>query len=168
MGLQDQDSFDGSIEHYKIHLATKCFTQKYEIYHEETFILVAQIGYVALLVATASRSWGIFWMDVKNSFLNEDLSKEVYMQPPIDLSIASNKVCRLCCTLYRFKQASQAWLVKFRSTFSCLGYFASPYDSSLFIHLIDKGTILLLLHVDDINIISDDLSGIQEIEDFLI
>lgn len=52
--------------------------------------------------------------------------------------------------------------------FSSLGYFASPSDSALFLHLINKGTILLLLYVDDINIINDDLSVIQELKDFLI
>ena len=32
-------------------------------------------------------------MDVKNAFLNMNLSEEVYMQPLLGLSIESNKVC---------------------------------------------------------------------------
>ena len=48
-----------------------------------------------------------------------------------------------------------------------MGYTVSLYDSALFLRRIDKGTILLLLYVDDIIIIGDDLSGIQELKDFL-
>ena len=44
---------------------------------------------------------------------------------------------------------------------------ASHYDSALFLCRIDKDTILLLLYVDDMIITGDDLSGIQELKDFL-
>ena len=37
----------------------------------------------------------------------------------------------------------------------------------LFLRCIDKDTILLLLYMDDMNIIDDDLSGIQELKDLL-
>ena len=106
-------------------------------------------------------------MDVKNAFLNRELSEEVYMQPPLGLFVDSNKVCHLRCALYGLKQASRAWFAKFSSTIFRLGYTASPYDSTLFLCCTNKGTILLLLYVDDMIIIGDDLSGIQELKDFL-
>ena len=106
-------------------------------------------------------------MDVKNAFLNGDLSEEVYMQPPPGLSVESNKVCHLRRALYGLKQAPRAWFAKFSSTILRLGYTASPYDSALFLRRTDKGTILLLLYVDDMIITGDALSGIQELKYFL-
>ena len=105
-------------------------------------------------------------MDVKNAFLNGDLSEEVYMQHSYGLLVESNKVCHLRRALYGLKQAPQAWFAKFSSTIFRLGYTASPYDSALLFHCTDKGIILLLLYVDDMIITSDNLSGIQELKDF--
>ena len=106
-------------------------------------------------------------MDVKNAFLNGDLSEEIYMQPPPSLSVDSNKVCHLRRAHYGLKQASRVWFAKFSSTISHLGYMTSHYDFALFLRCTDKDTIILLLYVDDMIIIGDDLSGIQELKDFL-
>ena len=103
-------------------------------------------------------------MDFKNIFLNENLSEKAYMQPPFGLSIEPNKVCHIRHALCDLKQA---WFAKFSSTISCLGYIISHYDFALFFRCTDKGTILLLLYVDDMIITSDDLSGIHELKDFL-
>ena len=87
---------DGSIERYKARLVAKGFTQEYGIDNEEIFTPVARISSVrALLVIAAASKQDFFQMDVKNTFLNGDLNEEVYMQPPLSLSVESNKVCRL-------------------------------------------------------------------------
>ena len=75
--------------------------------------------------------------------------------------------CNLRHALYGLKQAPRAWFAKFSSTISRLGYMTSHYNSALFLHRTDKWTILLLLYVDDMIITDDDLSGIQELKDFL-
>ena len=159
---------DRSIEHYKARLVAKSFTQEYGIDYEETFAPVARISSVhALLAVAAARKWDLFQMDVKNAFLNGNLSEEVYMQPPLGLSVESNKVCHLRRALYDLKQAPRVWFAKFSSTISRLSYMASHYDSALFLRCTDKGTILLLLYVDDMIITGDDLNGIQELKVFL-
>ena len=89
------------------------------------------------------------------------------MQPPLDLSIESNKICYLRYALYGRKQAPRAWFAKFNSTIFRVGYIANSYDSALFFCRIVKGTILLLLYRDDIIITGDNLSAIQELKNFL-
>ena len=71
---------DGNIQRYKTSLVAKGFTQENEIDYEEAFASVTCISSVRALLAIATASkWDIFQMDVKNAFLNGDLSEEVYM-----------------------------------------------------------------------------------------
>ena len=106
-------------------------------------------------------------MDVKNAFFKGNLSEKVYMQPPPNLFVDFNKVCHRRCA-FGLNQALRALFVKFSSTISRLGYMVSHYDSALFLRRTDKGTILLLLYVDDKIITGDDLNGIQELKVFSI
>jgi hypothetical protein len=136
--------------------------------YEKTFAPVARLSSVrALLAIVASRHWSLSQMDVKNAFLNGDLSEEVYMQPRPGLFSPPNKVCRLRRALYGLKQAQRAWFAKFSASVSHLGYSISSYDSVLFIRRTDRGIILLLLYVDDMIITSDDSIGILELKQFL-
>uniref|UniRef100_A0A2N9GFC2 Reverse transcriptase Ty1/copia-type domain-containing protein n=1 Tax=Fagus sylvatica TaxID=28930 RepID=A0A2N9GFC2_FAGSY len=78
---------DGTIDRYKARLVAKGFTQEYDIDYEETFTLVARLSYVRTLITVfASRHWPFFQMDVKNAFLNGELTEEVYMQLPLGFS----------------------------------------------------------------------------------
>ena len=90
------------------------------------------------------------------------------MQPLPGLSVDSNKVYYIRRALYGLKQAPRDWFAKFSSTISRLGYMVSHYDSALFLRRTYKGTILLLLYVDDMIITGDDLSGIQELRIFSV
>ena len=106
-------------------------------------------------------------MDVKNAFFNGDLQEEVYMTPPPSHDHVPHKVCCLRRALYGLKQAPWAWFTKFSSTISQLGFSSSSFDSALFLKKSTKGTVLLLLYVDDMIITGDDLDGIATLKKFL-
>jgi hypothetical protein len=99
-------------------------------------------------------------MDVKNAFLNGDLSEEVYMQPPPGYDRPPHKVCRLRQALYGLKQAPLSFII------APIGFISGPYDSALFIWRSDIGLILLLLYVDDMIITRDDTAGIHNLQQF--
>uniref|UniRef100_A0A2N9GJX2 Integrase catalytic domain-containing protein n=1 Tax=Fagus sylvatica TaxID=28930 RepID=A0A2N9GJX2_FAGSY len=120
-----------------------------------------------LLAIAAVHQWPLFQMDVKNAFLNGDLTEEVYMQAPPGYSDCPDKVCLLRRALYGLKQAPRAWFAKFSSIVHQFGFSSSSHDTALFIRRSDKGMILLLLYVDDMIITGDDHSGISDFKLFL-
>ncbi|KAJ9537493.1 hypothetical protein OSB04_030226 [Centaurea solstitialis] len=159
---------DGSIDRYKARLVAKGFNQEYGIDYEETFAPVARVTSVrSLLAIAATKNWPLFQMDVKNAFLNGDLSEEVYMTPPPGVSLPSGHVCRLRKALYGLKQAPRAWFEKFSNTVLSLGFYASNYDSGLFTRTTAAGSILLLLYVDDMIITGSDSTGIASLKQSL-
>uniref|UniRef100_A0A2N9IVE1 Integrase catalytic domain-containing protein n=1 Tax=Fagus sylvatica TaxID=28930 RepID=A0A2N9IVE1_FAGSY len=121
-------------------LVAKGYAQEYGIDYEETFAPVARITSVRSLLAIAAvHQWPLFQMDVKNAFLNGDLTEEVYMQAPPGYSDYPDKVCLLRRALYGLKQAPRAWFAKFSSIVHQFGFSSSSHDTALFIRRSDKG-----------------------------
>ena len=66
---------NGTVDRYRAPFVANGFTQEYEIDYEETFAHVARLSSVmTLIVVSAARKWLLFQMDVKNVFLNGELS----------------------------------------------------------------------------------------------
>lgn len=52
--------------------------------YEQTFAPVASLTSVQiLLVVATTRQWHLYKMNVKNAFLNKDISEEIYVHPPL-------------------------------------------------------------------------------------
>lgn len=61
-------------------------------------------------------------MNVKNAFLNGDLTKEVRIKPHFGYLHPPHKVCKLHCALYGLKQTARAWFSKFSTTIQQYGF----------------------------------------------
>lgn len=89
---------DGSIQRYKACLVAKGFTQDNGIDFRRLLLLLP-----TLIGVAAIRLWNLSQMDVKNAFLNGDLTEEIFMVPPLGLSYNRGEVCNLRKALYGLK-----------------------------------------------------------------
>ncbi|RDX88942.1 hypothetical protein CR513_29398, partial [Mucuna pruriens] len=88
----------------------KGYTQTYGIDYEETFVLVAKMNTIRVIISLVAHfSWNLQQFDVKNVFLHGDL-EEVYMEIPLGFYSHNekNKVSRLKKALYGLKQSPRA------------------------------------------------------------
>ncbi|GJU49385.1 retrovirus-related pol polyprotein from transposon TNT 1-94 [Tanacetum coccineum] len=74
---------ENTVIHNKAHLVAKGYNQQEGIDFEESFALVARLEAVWLFVAYAAhKSFPVYQMDVKTTFLNGPLKEEVYVNQP--------------------------------------------------------------------------------------
>ncbi|GKB15619.1 retrovirus-related pol polyprotein from transposon TNT 1-94 [Tanacetum coccineum] len=103
---------ENTIIRNKARLVAKEYNQKERIDFEESFAPVARLEVVRLFVAYAAhKSFSVYQMDVKTTFLNGPLKEEVYVNQP-DRFVDPHhpdKVYHLKKALYRLKQAPSAW-----------------------------------------------------------
>ncbi|GKC28971.1 retrovirus-related pol polyprotein from transposon TNT 1-94 [Tanacetum coccineum] len=88
------------------------YAQEEGIDFKESFALVARLEAVQIFVAYAPhKSFTIYQMDVKTTFLNGPLKEEIYVAQPDGFIDFDNleKVYRLRKALYGLKQAPRAW-----------------------------------------------------------
>lgn len=80
--------------------------------------------------------------------------------PGFENSIYPNHVCQLKKALYGLRQDPQVWFDRFSMFLLSVGFFCSSADSSLFICHGQRGTIFLLLYVDDIILTGNNPSSV--------
>ena len=101
----------GQVIRNKARLVVKGYSQEKDIDFDETYVPIARLEAIRLLLAFACyMNFKLFQMDVKSAFLNGFISEEVFVeQPPgfIDKTMP-NHVYKLNKALYGLKQAPRA------------------------------------------------------------
>jgi hypothetical protein len=106
-----QDEY-GVITRNKERLVAKGYLQVKGLDFKETFAPVARIESIRILLAYATHhDFKLYQIDVKNTFLNGHIKKEVYVEQPPDFEDKeyTNHMYKLHKSLYGLKQAPRAW-----------------------------------------------------------
>ena len=155
---------DGTIDRFKARLVAQGFTQVPGLDYSATFSPVVKASTVRVVLSLAVlHKWPLHQLDVKNAFLNGNLTDTVFMeQPPgfVD-SKFPNHVCRLKKALYGLKQAPRAWFQRLSAFLISIGFSCSRADTSLFVFKKDACILYLLVYVDDIILTGNNVATIR-------
>ena len=108
-------------------------------------------------------------MDVKTTFLNGYLEKEVYTKQPEGFSSSSGEhlVCKLNKSIYGLKQASCQWYLKFHGIISSFAFDENPMDQCIYLKVSGSEICFLVLYVGDILLAANDQGLLHEVKQFL-
>jgi hypothetical protein len=143
----------GVVTRNKAWLVAKGYSQVEGLDLDETYVLVARLESIRILLSYATyHSFKLYQMDVKSAFLNGLIKEEVYVeQPPgFEDSEYPNHVYKLSKALYGLKKSP-------RTRYECLwdflitnGFKVEKVDPTLFTKTIAKDLFICQIYVDDI------------------
>nr|GEV78043.1 retrovirus-related Pol polyprotein from transposon TNT 1-94 [Tanacetum cinerariifolium] len=137
----------------KSRLVAKGYAQKERVDFEESFAPVARLEAGRLFIAYAAhKSFTVYQMDAKTTFLYGPLKEEVYVNQPdgfVD-PYHPDKVYRLKKALYGLKQAPRAWYDKLSNFLVSKGFSKGSIDPTLFITKHGEDILRVQNYVDGI------------------
>ena len=119
--------------------------------------MIKSIG--ILLSIAAHIDYEIWQMDVKTTFLNGSLEETIYMVQLEGFITKGQekKVCKLQKSIYRLKQASRSWNLKFDQSVKSFKFLHSPYEPCVYKKCSGDVVVFLVLYIDDILLIENDV-----------
>ncbi|GJU49065.1 retrovirus-related pol polyprotein from transposon TNT 1-94, partial [Tanacetum coccineum] len=144
---------DNTVIRNKARLVGKRYAQEEGIDFEESFAPVARLEGVWIFFAyTAHKSFPIYQMDIKTTFLNGQLKEKVYVAQLDGLVDPDHpkKVYRLKKALYGLKQAPRAWYDELSNSLMYKGFTKATIDPTLFTIRYIEDILLVQIYIDDI------------------
>src|SRR3954466_15991697 len=158
---------DGNVTVYKARLVAKGFRQIQGVDYDETFLPVAKLKSVRIMLAIAAYyDYEIWQMDVKTAFLNGDIDEELYMMQPqgfVDPKDAK-KVCKLQRSIYGLKQASRSWNQRFDKVIRSFCFVQTYGEACIYKKVSGSFVAFLILYVDDILLIGNDVDLLNSVK----
>ena len=143
----------GNVVRNKARLVAQGYNQEEGIDFDETFVPIAKLEAIRLLLAFACHmNFKLFQMDVKSAFLNGFIQKEVYVEqhPSFKDFEKQNHVYKLQNALYCLKQAPRAWYERLSRFLMEKGFSRCSVDTTLFLKKHKHDMLVAQIYVDDI------------------
>eukprot|EP01018_Ginkgo_biloba_P029064 Gb_03194 [translate_table: standard] len=155
---------DGIVDRYKAKLVAKGYAQQYGIDYEETFAQCQRLSICMVLALAVQHGWDIHQLDVKSTFFNDTLVKEVYMEQPPGFAKKGTEhlVCRLKKALG--SQALRAWYSRIHDYCMHHGFVRSPSETNLYVKINDSQFTIVALYVDDMIVIGNNEQEIDSLK----
>ena len=149
----------GKVIRYKARLVVRGFLQG-DV--EQTFAPVVDFTTIRTSIAVAvKKRYIIQQMDVRTAFLHGEIDSDVYITAPDGLDLCeSDKVLKLRRGLYGLKQAPRLCHDKWQSVMDMMGFDKFVSDECVY----RRGTVWLLLYVDDIVVIGSEEKDVSHVK----
>jgi hypothetical protein len=143
---------DVEVERYKATLVARGFIQTFGVDYNETFAPIAKfVSICCILTLTVIKDMAIHQMDVKITFLNGDLEKEIYMEQSEGFTQeGEHLVCKLHKLLYGLKQSPWAWNEKLDVFLKNIEFVRNDADFCVYIAQVGDVKFFIIVYVDDL------------------
>jgi len=126
--------------------------------YDETFAPVAKFASTHVVLAlVAIHNWEVHQIDVKNAYLNAELTEKVYMAQPPSFAKAGQegRVCRLHKALYGQKQGGRCWYLRVCKVFAKFGLYVLPGRPVHVLQRMECTIIIVVIAVDNLTLASN-------------
>jgi hypothetical protein len=112
-----------------------------------------------LLAITSYFDYEIWQIDVKTSFLNGNLTEDVYMTQPGCFVNPKHigKIFKLQKSIYGLKQASRSWNLRFDEVVKGFGFIKNVEGPCVYKKVSGSAVVFLIMYVDDILLNGNDI-----------
>lgn len=152
-------------------MVAKGYSQKEGIDYQEILSpVVKHVSIRMMLSMVVDKDLELEQLDVKTAFLHGEIEEDIYMEQPQGYEVVGqeDKVCKLVKSLYGLKQAPRQWNKCFDQCMMKHGFNKSEFNLCVYYKkLKEEDYIYLLLYVDDMMLISKDISEVNKVKKIL-
>ena len=148
----------------KARWVAKGFMQNYGENYKDTFAPMSRMTSLrCMMQLVAQEGYIAHQLDVTTAYLNAKVDHDIYMEQPHGaVEGGDSKVCLLHKSLYGLKQSAKLWNDTIHSYLVSLKFTRNSADMCLYQRSDGRGTIYLIIWVDDVVMISNKQAVIDE------